>query len=801
MNSESNPEGKWEEIARLLDGGLQVEPALRKQYVAENTTDPEVRREVLELLEATTGGAGFLEEPVKLDAGLLGDPLLGLQAGNCRLVRMLGEGGMGRVYEAIRRLELPGGTSDRPGPEQRVAVKIWHRGNINAGEMRREAALLARLEHPGIARLLDTGQMPGGQPYLVMELVEGEPLEAYAKGRTLHEKLQLIEAICEAIEAAHSALIAHRDIKPSNILVTAEGKPKLIDFGISKMVDDGAQTIDMRLTPRYASPEQLRGEAIRAATDIYSLGVVMYEILTGRNPFAGKTGPALAKAICEEAVEAPELPVDLASIVLKAMAQDPQGRYASALALKEDIERYLRNEPVQAMEATYVYRARKFVSRNRVVLAAAVVTVLLIGAGFGRAYWEARQAARRFDQVRGLARSLLFEIHDEVSKVPGTLESRKLILAKALQYLDQLASDETAEASLQKDLAESYMKVGAVQGAMVRSEESLGRFGDARVSYAKAVSILERLYGGNPKDRELRISLARAMDRLGEACGQLRDVACSQKSYGRALELYAAEAKLNPGDAMVQARWLTTRIVLQNAGIDKQQYEPARKELEAVALEFEGIAQRFPKEVKVKPFIAYSFKRLGALEAKLGGYEKGIGWYRKAAAIHREMKDRAGESTCEVDIAWALEKQNQGREALEALDRALVIRRELAQGRGADHHSKYSLASALSRKAGLLQRMGRWGEGDVLIGEVFGLLEPVQKDLRQNPSAAALLGITYLAHGESLWEKGQIPAASSVYQKGLSLLDKAVPGPNDDEDVIRVRQRLAGLSSRGKARP
>jgi tetratricopeptide (TPR) repeat protein len=793
MNGEGKPEEKWDAISRLVDEGLQLAPELRKRYVEENTTDPEVSREVLELLEATTGEEGFLETPAGLEATALGDPLLDFEAGNCRLVRLLGEGGMGRVYEAVRRLEMPGESQGRPAPEQRVAVKIWHRGIIHAGEMRREAALLARLEHPGIARLLDTGQLANGQPFLVMELVEGEPLEAYARGKTQAEKLRLLQEICEAIEAAHRALIAHRDIKPSNILVNAEGKPKLIDFGISKPVDDGAQTVDTRLTPRYASPEQLRGEVIRTSTDIYSLGVVMYEVLTGKNPFAGKSGTALALAICEERVAAPDLPVDLASIVLKAMAQKQAERYPSALALNEDIGRYLRNEPVRAMEATYLYRTGKFISRNRIALGVAAVTILLTGAGFGRAYWEAKQAARRFNQVRGLARSLLFEIHDEVSKVPGTLESRKLILARALQYLDQLAGDATAEPGLQKDLAESYIKVGQVQGAMVRSEESQGRFADARASYAKAVSILERLHADNAKDRDLRISLARATDRMADACGQLRDYACTQQAYQRVLGLYAADAKLNPGDAMAQARWLTTRITLQNAGIDKLQFEPARQELRAVATAFEALWKRFPQDVKIRPFVAYSFKRLGALEAKLGSYEEGIAWYRKAAEIHREMKDRTGESTCEVDIAWALEKQNKFPEAMEALDRALAIRRQLAKGRGLDHHSNYSLASALFRKAGVMQRTGRWQEGDALIEEVFGLLLPVLKDAKQNPSASALLGYTYLASGESLWERQKKREAKLAYGKGLELLDKAAPGTKGDEDVVRIRQRMGML--------
>jgi tetratricopeptide (TPR) repeat protein len=735
----------------------------------------------------SAGELEYLERGLGVNLDYVTDPLLGTLAGNCRLEVKLGEGGMGSVYEAVRTLEW--------GAEQRVAVKVWHRAGLSAAEVQREAALLGRLEDPGIARLLDTGITASGQAYLVMELVKGKPLTEYAQGKTLDEKLILSERLCQVVEAAHRALIAHRDIKPGNVLVTEEGALKLIDFGISKSVDDEAKTIEARMTPRYASPEQLRGDSITTATDIYSLGVVMYEVLTGRNPFAGLSGLTLATAIHEGQVERPELPTELASIVLKAMARKPEERYESVVALREDLGRFRRREPVAALEATWGYRAKKFVVRQRWSLALAGAVMLLIAIGFGKAYWEARNAARRFEQVRGLARSLLFEIHDEVSKVPGTLESRKLIVSRALQYLDQLAQDETADKSLQRDLAESYMKVGAVQGTFVRSNESLEMYADSLGSYRKAVSIFERLQGGAGGDRELRSRLAKALVGVGDACTRLNDKACAATSYRKANGLYELDARQNPGNFMAQARWLTSRITQLDPLVEKQEYGKMRDELRVVATAYEELGKRHPGEAKLKPFEAYAYKRLGAAEGILGEYSAGIGWYEKAKELHRQGKDRTGESTCEVDIAWALERQGKITEAHAALDRAILIRREEAVLRRNDPSSKISLASALFRKALVLQAQRQWVDAGGLLEEALVVLKPLEGGAKQNRQVGELLHQTMLLKGDSLWETGRRKEAMAAYKQALLL------GTMDIARVKIARRRLGQIGSSEPAMP
>ncbi len=775
----------WEELAGLHEKALQQPREDRVRFVVENTTDPALRAEVLSMLEAEE--LEYLEHGLGVDLEYVVDPLLGTLAGNCRLVVKLGEGGMGSVYEAVRTLEW--------GAEQRVAVKVWHRARLRATEVQREAALLGKLEDPGVARLLDTGITASGQAYLVMELVKGKPLTEYAKGKTLDEKLILSERLCQVIEAAHRALIAHRDIKPSNVLVTEEGALKLIDFGISKSIDDEAKTIEARMTPRYASPEQLRGDSITTATDIYSMGVVMYELLTGRNPFASLSGLTLATAIHEGKVDRPDLPTELASIVLKAMARKPEERYESVVALREDLGRYRRREPVAAVEATWGYRAQKFVVRQRLSLALAGAVIFLVAIGFGKAYWEARNAARRFEQVRGLARSLLFEIHDEVSKVPGTLESRKLIVSRALQYLDQLAQDETADESLQRDLAESYMKVGMVQGTFVRSNESLELYADALGSYRKAVSIFERLQGRAGGDRELRSRLAKALVGVGEACTRLKNNACAVTNYSKANGLYELDARQNPEDMMAQARWLNSRITQLDPLLEKQEYGKMRDELRVVAAAYEALGKTHPGQAKLKPFQAYAYKRLGAAEGVLGEYSAGIGWYEKAKELHRQGKDRTGESTCEVDIAWALERQGKITEAHAALDRALSIRREQALLRRNDASSKLSLASAMFRKAALLQTEKRWADAGVLLEEALVELKPLETGAKQNRQVGDMLHQVMLQKGDSLWETSRRQEAMAAYKQAL------VFGTDDTARVKLARRRLGQIGSSEPAKP
>lgn len=454
-----------------------------------------MRREVVSLLEHSESGetvvapAGAM--PPKPEQG----QRLERRIGPYQLLRRVGQGGQGAVYEAIR---------DDGNFHQRVAIKIvkWEIDSTAAQErFRRERQILAGLQHPYIARLLDGGETDDGTPYLVMEFVEGQPLTIAASDWPVRRKLELFLKVCQALEHAHRNLVIHRDLKPANILVTAEGEPKLLDFGIAKFIDPAAtktQTGMAALTPEYASPEQVRGLPISTLSDIYSLGVVLYQLLTNRKPYKlDTTSPfELERVICVESPAPPALGDELDHILLMALRKEPERRYPSVERFAEDIERYLNNEPVRARPDTLVYRTRKYVRRHWVGLAAASAALAGICIGAGIAVYQARVAQERFGQVRKLANTFLFEFNDEIANIPGTTRARSLVVRTALEYLGSLAKSAGGDIQLQAELASAYQKVGEVQG--LPNTANLGDTKGAADSYAHAVSLYEQIVKRDP---------------------------------------------------------------------------------------------------------------------------------------------------------------------------------------------------------------------------------------------------------------------------------------------------------------
>ena len=414
---------RWQQIESIFQSALDCDPAVRSALLDSSCTgDPELRREVESLLasyheDGPTDSQAFRQGMAILEdrATLL---MLDRKVGPYRIVRELGRGGMGVVYLAARADE---------SYEKLVALKVLPRGLDGEDIVRRfrgERQILASLEHPNITRLLDGGATEDGLPYLVMEYIEGEPIDQYCSTHKLSvsDRLRLFQQVCAAVSYAHRNLVVHRDIKPSNVLVTKEGVPRLLDFGIAKLLAPGAAPGDPTMTalyafsPEYASPEQIRGETVTTATDVYSLGVLLYRLLTGRRPYRAQAalGRALERAICEEEPERPSvavrraaepnpgasgpssavevaegsaeklsrrLAVDLDNIVLMALRKEPQRRYVSADQFSDDISRHLNDLPVIAQPDTRNYRLSKFVRRNRtaVIAAAIVLTTLVAG--------------------------------------------------------------------------------------------------------------------------------------------------------------------------------------------------------------------------------------------------------------------------------------------------------------------------------------------------------------------------------------------------------------------------------------
>ncbi len=444
--------------------------------------DTEMRLEVTRLLDADRRAATFLDSPaLQLSPDVISPvteitSMVGRRMGPYRIVREIGHGGMGTVYLAQR---------DDAEFDQRVALKVVRevRSERVLKWFRYERQILASLEHPNIARLLDGGTTEEGIPYLAMEYVEGMPIDEFCVDRNLSvdQRLALFRQVCAAVDFAHRRLVVHRDLKPRNILV-ADGTPKLLDFGIAKLLspdsaEDSAHDTRQRvLTPEYASPEQIRGEPIRPANDVFALGVLLYRLLTDRSPYGTPTPPPyeLAKAVCEQEPALPSAVVDgrnlkrrlrgdLDTITMKALRKDAEGRYASAAQLAEDIDRHLTGRPIQARADVFTYRARKFVARNRYAVASAMAVAIALVGGLAATMWQAREtelqrarAERRFDEVRRLANSLIFEVHDGIENLPGATPTRQLLVKRALDYFDSLAAEEQNDPALQRELATAY---------------------------------------------------------------------------------------------------------------------------------------------------------------------------------------------------------------------------------------------------------------------------------------------------------------------------------------------------------
>jgi non-specific serine/threonine protein kinase/serine/threonine-protein kinase len=447
--------------------------------------------EVTELLAAHDRADSFLPSGTRNLVGDAPDPLTSSIVGQYRILEKIGEGGMGDVYRAERADGLF---------EHSVAIKIVRTSLHAADAMRRflaERQILASLQHPNIVTLLDAGATSAGQPYIVMELIDGAPLNACCREKhlPLEARLRLFVHVCRAVQYAHQRGIVHRDLKPANILVTDEGVPKVLDFGIAKLLETSAEhaatltgLFPGPLTPNYASPEQLRGLPVTTACDVYSLGILLYEIAAGVRPYdtTGQTLDHVLEMVLRTDVARPSdarivddrasawrsrLRGDLDSITLKAIAKEPESRYGSAGELADDLERYLEGQPVNAREPSAIYMLRRLASRNRAAVTIGMASFLLVLAALGVALWqrhEARlaqaRAEQRFREVRQLADALIFKIHDAVAPLPGSTPVRQTIVNEALAYLERLGEETRDDDSLRVELSNAYRQVGRILG-------------------------------------------------------------------------------------------------------------------------------------------------------------------------------------------------------------------------------------------------------------------------------------------------------------------------------------------------
>ena len=530
-------------VQELFHELADLSPNARALYFAEHAIDPETRREVEALLAFDADASGFLERDIGLAAGHALSQLetTGGRCGPYRLLHLIGRGGMGAVYLAER---ADGEIT------QRVAVKLLRSG---AGDPQRERFLqerqiLASLSHPHIARLLDAGHREDGQPFLAMEYIEGQPIDAYAAGLGIRQKLVLFIKVCAAVGYLHRNLVVHRDLKPSNILVTPAGEPKLLDFGIAKILDFSSSLTmtGMRmLTPDYASPEQVAGGALSTATDIYSLGAVLYRLLTGKPPheFAGASAQAVISTITRQEVTRPSklVPVlkgDLDLIVMKALRKDPQERYATAEQFADDLQACLESRPVRARAGDAWYRSRKFLRRYWMPATAAALVFASLAGGLYLANRERMIAQHRFSQLRHLS-NRIFEVDAALRNLPGTAAARGRLITVSLEYLKGLGPEARGDLDLAQEIAQAYYHVAQVQG--LPNELNLGKPAQAEESLGSAESFIDRVLTARPRSAsalflggqiaEGRMMLAQSEDRRSDALGYAASAVARYDAY------------------------------------------------------------------------------------------------------------------------------------------------------------------------------------------------------------------------------------------------------------------------------
>ncbi|HTY41403.1 MAG TPA: serine/threonine-protein kinase [Thermoanaerobaculia bacterium] len=710
---------RWREVKGLFDRAMELPEAERAVFLdAERLRDPALAAEVARLLDAHAAAGEFLERPALDQVRLVAPPEAAPERiGPWEIEREIGHGGMGTVYLAARSGD---------GFRQTVALKIVRRGmdtDFVLERFRGERRILAGLDHPGIARLLDGGSTETGAPYFVMEYIDGRHLleDARARDLSVPERLRLFLPVCDAVAYAHRHLVVHRDIKPSNVLVTADGVPKLLDFGLAKLLRPDADGADGRtetalrlLTPDYASPEQVRGEPVTTATDIYSLGVVLYELLTGNRPYraTGRSPEAIARAVCEEeparpSAVAPSLRGDLDNVVLMALRKEPERRYASVEQFAEDVRRYLDGRPVAARKDTLRYRTGKFVTRHKAAVSVTAAAALLLAGATVAAFQQAREARREraaaerhFNDVRALADAFLFEFHDAIKDLPGATPARELVVRRALEYLEKLSSLKADDVALQREVATAYERVAKVQGGLL--EAHLGDTRGARASLAKALAIRRALAAAPGAGVPDQTALAETRLQLAGVLLTEGDAAAAVTEARGAVATLSAVAAAAPADRTLEVGVARGRRTLGLALARAENRTAALAELDAAARTFEALAAGDPATPGYRRELAITHQMIVHALGGTRERDRAAASYARAAALQEELvRADPGNFSLQRELAYThmdmgafLEWSGDEKAALESYARAVPVAEALVASDPRNTDARLLLAAA-----------------------------------------------------------------------------------------------------------
>jgi eukaryotic-like serine/threonine-protein kinase len=742
------PAERWARLKELFEAAVDLAPNERAALLSNACDgDDALRREIESLLDSDNHTDGFIEEPVfEIPRDLFPEAeesLAGRQFGPYQVLREIGRGGLGAVYLAAR--------ADDEYRKQ-VAIKLVRRGLDTEDilhRFRNERQILAQLDHPNIARLIDGGTTDDGLPYFVMEYVSGEPINAYCDANALAttERLTLFRKVCAAVTYAHQNLVIHRDLKPSNILVTPEGEPKLLDFGIAKLLSAGdelfTQTIPALrvMTPEYASPEQVKGDKIMTTSDVYSLGVLLYELLTGQRPYRLKTRTAeeISRAITNQEPERPSTALakeghppssilnprslrgDLDNIVLMAMRKEPARRYPSVGQFSEDIRRHLTGLPVIARKDTVSYRASKFVNRHRIGVAAAVLVLLSLVGGIVATLTQVRTARRERAKAEAISGFLQKTLN--ASNPDRNLSGQptvKDVLDEASKRLatEELSDQPEVKAELQRIIGESYF--------------SLGQYDLAEQNLAAAAEAQKRIYGEDSPET-LRTFIVWA----GLWGGAKGDYARADKFYREKLTLIRSEQRKGTISADYLAAALNGFALLRRAQGDSKEAESLLRE-----------------DLALRPYVSPEEKNgLGVAQAILaltladqGKFEEAIKIVReKIAAIRGQTAEKHPELAANLTgLGSFLLENGQTAESLENLREAEAIYRKLYSD------ANLQLGDNLRLQAQVFLADGKYSEAESSINETLKIYRAATSEQFINFATALMVqGLIYSQTGRT----------------------------------------------------
>ena len=742
------PPDQWQKVKQILQSALELPAAERADFIdRECAGDEVILNEVASLLEASDEAGTFIVSPGASVSGFvnLGPDVVrsGEQIGSYKVLREIGRGGMGAVYLAER--------ADRHF-EKQVALKLIKRG-LDTDEIisrfRNERQILANLEHPNIARLLDGGATEDGLPFLVMEYVDGTKLTTFCEqnGLDLNDRLNIFIGACSAVAHAHRNLVVHRDLKPSNILVTADGHPKLLDFGIAKLLTPTGDAATQRtrsefhvMTPEYASPEQVLGEPVTTQSDVYSLGIILYELLSGSKPyeFESRNMEKIVRTVCDFEPERPSsrtrrleqgedidiqrsgdlnsrsIRGDLDNIVLMAIRKEPERRYSSVEQFADDIRRYREGLPVIAREDTFAYRASKFIRRNRVgVVAGASIAVSLLG-GMTMTIRQSRLARRQRDKAQRINRYL--------QKMLAAADPRAVGKdARVVEVLELAANSVRSDFSPEPDI------VADLSTTIGLTYLSLGQVSDAEPHLREALNVRRSLHGFEHPDTAVGLN---NFGRLIQAKGDLRS---AEDLFRRSLAILRRVRSANPLDLASVLGNLGYLLMLQG------QYD------EAIQLHSEelDILRHFYGTRHAE--YARTLGNLANIHAAMGDRARAESMHRRALEITQDYYDGAHPDVAQAMLHLAIPLQVTKPDESEALCRRSLEMRRTFFG---DSHpetawSRYHLGS-------VLLRLEQYGESMACANDILKYRGDTIPDLHSVISSTLLLlARGYLNVGES----------------------------------------------------